>query len=61
MPMAGGESHHPLSNCIQVSDTINYNQRGVAFAENANYWQSGQPEVSFNGDMPTGCTQIFSK
>ncbi len=39
----------------------NYNQGGVDYVENANYWRSGYLEVSFNGDPPAGCTQVFSK
>ncbi len=43
------------------TDTANYNQGGVDYVENANYWRSGYLEVSFNGDLPAGCTQVFSK
>ena len=43
------------------NNTANYNQGGVDYVENANYWRSGQLELSFNGDFPPGCTQIFSK
>ncbi len=43
------------------NNTANYNQGGVDFVENANYWRSGEMEIAFNGNFPTGCTQIFSK
>jgi hypothetical protein len=46
---------------IMYNNPANYNQGGVDFVEKANFWRSGQLEVSFNGDFPSGCTQVFSK